>query len=111
MNQIQLTTDTISHYEDCAEDFWEGTKEHDVSQNIEAFCMHLPKISQRVLDFGCGPGRDVKSLAQRGTQPIGLDGSANFCEMAREYSGAEIWQQNFIYIHGKIQTMKILKIS
>ena len=34
---------TIRHYDDHAEAFWAGTKDHDVSQNIEAFLTALPK--------------------------------------------------------------------
>ena len=34
---------TIAHYEDNAESFRVGTKDHDVSQNIDAFLSALPK--------------------------------------------------------------------
>jgi len=34
---------TIAHYEDNAESFQVGTKDHDVSQNIDAFLSALPK--------------------------------------------------------------------
>jgi predicted TPR repeat methyltransferase len=48
---------TLQHYDQHAEDFWEGTKDHDVSQNIEALLKYIegePPFT--VLDFGCGPG-------------------------------------------------------
>ena len=48
---------TIAHYEDNAESFRVGTKDHDVSQNIDAFLSALPKEKNLdILDFGCGPG-------------------------------------------------------
>jgi len=32
----KITDFTLSHYNEHAEDFWEGTRDHDVSQNITA---------------------------------------------------------------------------
>ena len=56
---------TIGHYEDNAESFRIGTKDHDVSQNIAAFLGALPKGKQLdILDFGCGPGRDLNVFKQ-----------------------------------------------
>jgi len=49
-----------------------------------------------ILDFGCGPGRDLKQFADRGHRPIGLEGAPAFVAMARAYSGCEVWQQNFL---------------
>ena len=36
---------TLGHYENNAESFRIGTKDHDVSQNIAAFLDALPKLS------------------------------------------------------------------
>ena len=36
-----LTRSTVSHYQQHAEDFREGTKDHDVSQNVQALLRHL----------------------------------------------------------------------
>ena len=88
---------TLEHYNRNAEDFWEGTRDHDVSQNIEALLRHIagePPFT--VLDFGCGPGRDLKVLAERGHNAIGLEGAARLAAMARAHSGCEVWQQDFL---------------
>lgn len=88
---------TLGHYDANAQSFWEGTREHDVSQNIDALLRHLPSQSPlRLMDLGCGPGRDLLVLKQRGHEPIGLEGSGKFAEMARAYSGCEVWQQDFL---------------
>ena len=42
-NLADIEKITIAHYEDNAESFRVGTKDHDVSQNIEAFLGALPK--------------------------------------------------------------------
>ncbi len=92
-----ITSRTLDHYERSAAEFWEGTRGHDVTQNYEAFLGALPqRKGLRLLDFGCGPGRDVRYFKQLGHEPIGLDGAAAFCEMARQYSGCEVWHQNFL---------------
>jgi SAM-dependent methyltransferase len=49
-----------------------------------------------VLDFGCGPGRDLKAFTELGHVAIGLDGAGNFVAMARAYSGCEVWHQDFL---------------
>ena len=46
--------------------------------------------------FGCGPGRDLKTLRDLGHEAIGLEGAEAFTEMAREYSGCEVWVQDFL---------------
>jgi SAM-dependent methyltransferase len=92
-----ITARTLADYEASAESFWHGTKGHDVSQNIAAFLRHIEGTHRfAILDFGCGPGRDLKTLQELGHDPIGVDGTARFVEMARAYSGCEVWRQDFL---------------
>jgi len=88
---------TLEHYDQRAEEFWRGTRDHDVRQNIEALLGALqgtPPFS--ILDFGCGPGRDLKAFKELGDEAVGLEGSARFAAMAREYSGCEVLEQDFL---------------
>jgi SAM-dependent methyltransferase len=88
---------TLAHYEQRAEDFRDGTRDHDVSQNIGALLRPIEATPPfTILDFGCGPGRDLKTFARLGHIAVGLDGSARFAEMARAESGCEVWQQDFL---------------
>jgi len=65
-----------------AEEFRAGTRDHDVSQNIAALLRHIDGQPPLViLDFGCGPGRDLKTFAESGHTAIGLDGAAGFATM------------------------------
>ena len=88
---------TLEHYNERAEAFWEGTRNHDVSQNVAAL---LQAIEGRppftILDFGCGPGRDLKAFSELGHVAVGLEGAARFAAMARSYSGCEVWEQDFV---------------
>jgi SAM-dependent methyltransferase len=93
----QITAKTLEHYSERAEQFWEGTRDHDVQQNIQALLRHIQGAPPlRILDFGCGPGRDLMALQALGLEPIGLEGSAPLAAMAREHSGCEVWEQSFL---------------
>lgn len=97
MSPSDLTRATLETYDDNADSFWEGTRGHDVSQNIDTLLRHLqgePPFS--ILDLGCGPGRDLIAFKSLGHAPVGLDGSARFVEMARRHSGCEVWHQDFL---------------
>jgi SAM-dependent methyltransferase len=88
---------TLDHYEERADAFWEGTRDHDVSQNIQALLRYIegsPPLT--ILDLGCGPGRDLRTLAELGHTAIGIDGVERFATMARDYSGCEVWLQDFL---------------
>ncbi len=93
----QIIAKTLEHYSERAEQFWEGTRDHDVKQNIEALLRHIRGTPPfRILDFGCGPGRDLMAFKALGHAPIGLEGSAPLAAMAREHSGCEVWEQDFL---------------
>jgi len=88
---------TLLHYEHSAESFRDGTLDHDVSQNIGALLSAIRGVPPfKLLDFGCGPGRDLRRFRELGHHPVGLDGCASFVEMAREFSGAPVWHQEFL---------------
>jgi SAM-dependent methyltransferase len=92
-----LAQRTVAHYDERAEDFFEGTRDHDVRQNMDALLQYIEGAAPlAILDMGCGPGRDLKAFKALGHQPVGLDGSERFAEMARIYSGCEVWHQNFL---------------
>ena len=93
----RIAAETLAHYEQRAAEFRDGTLGHDVSQNIAALLRHIkaaPPLT--ILDFGCGPGRDLKTFAALGHRAIGLEGANAFAAMAREFSGCEVWQQDFL---------------
>ena len=87
---------TIAHYDRNADDFWEGTRDHDVSQNVTALLDAVVPRPCRILDFGCGPGRDLATFRRLGHEAVGLDGSARFVAMARAHAGCEVLHQDFL---------------
>lgn len=99
---LGISNRTLAHYNASAEQFFEGTREHDVRQNISTLLDAIEAGGRRspfaILDLGCGPGRDLKALREMGHAPVGVDGSARFVEMARAYSGCTVWQQDFLQL-------------
>lgn len=92
-----LTASTLAHYDRNARSFWEGTKDHDVAQNYAALLEAIEGAPPFViLDFGCGPGRDLAYFRSLGHEAVGLDGAASFVAMARAHSGCEVLHQDFL---------------
>lgn len=92
-----ITDLTLDDYRANAEAFRDGTRDHDVSQNIDALLRHIEaRPPFRILDLGCGPGRDLKALTSRGHVAVGLDGAEPFVRMAREETGCEVLHQDFL---------------
>ncbi len=94
-----ITRRTLAYYDSHAAQFFEGTRDHDVSQNIDALLAAIETPSPHsILDLGCGPGRDLRTFRELGHHAVGIDGSAQFVDMARAYSACEVWQQDFIHL-------------
>ena len=96
----RIAAQTLDHYQQHAQAFWQGTRDHDVSQNIAALLQHIEAPAPfEILDFGCGPGRDLKTFKLLGHRATGLEGAAQLVAMARTYSGCDVLQQNFLQLN------------
>jgi SAM-dependent methyltransferase len=93
----QISASTIGQYRAMAIPYRDGTWNHDVSQNIQALLTAIAGAPPyRILDLGCGPGRDLVTFRDLGHLVIGLDGCPEFVAMAREASGCEVLQQDML---------------
>ena len=92
-----MVRETIRFYHDNADTYWAGTRSHDVSQNRDALLHHIQgEAPFRILDVGCGPGRDLCAFSELGHLPTGLDAAGHICRLARDWSGCEVWQQDLL---------------
>ena len=93
----ELTKRTIGHYEFNSESYQIGTVDHDVSQNYKALLDSIEsEISFKILDFGCGSGRDLRYFKSLGQIPTGIDSSGTFLKFAITSIGCDVHHMNFI---------------
>jgi len=93
----RLGETTIAFYDRFARAFWDGTRDHDVSQNYAALLEAIEGDPPYcILDLGCGPGRDLNYFRALGHEAVGLDGSQQFVAMARAHSGCEVLHQDLL---------------
>ena len=85
---------TIYYYNTNAQDFINGTLSVDFSSIQNTFLNLLP-VGAAILDFGCGSGRDTKYFLDHGYQVTAVDGSAELCKAASEYTGISVKQMLF----------------
>ena len=75
-------------------------KYHEQTFSIDPASFLSPLVSSlargsTVLDVGCGSGRDMKWLKDRGFRPAGFERSRGLAALAREYSGCPVLEGDF----------------
>lgn len=85
---------TIDYYNQNARNFVENTVNVDFHFTQEKFLSYL-KSDAKILDFGCGAGRDTKFFMEKGYSVEAIDGSIELCKYAREYTGIHVKQMFF----------------
>ncbi|WP_159340158.1 MULTISPECIES: class I SAM-dependent methyltransferase [Leclercia] len=91
---------TLKYYQDNAQTFFDGTVNVDMSSLYETFTKHLAP-GARVLDAGCGSGRDAKAFLEMGYQVEAFDASSAMVELAREYTGLPVQLMTFAEVDWK----------
>jgi 2-polyprenyl-3-methyl-5-hydroxy-6-metoxy-1,4-benzoquinol methylase len=84
----------IKFYNEHAAEFLQNTVNADMSEWRMRFEKYLP-IYGRILDAGCGSGRDSKAFVQDGFKVAAFDASTEMCKAAAEYTGLEVKQMMF----------------
>ena len=88
---------TLAEYDSMAAAYRLGTADHDVSQTIAALLDAIEGAPPHaILDFGCGPGRDLRAFAALGHEVTGLDGSAGLVAIARAETDRPVLHQDFL---------------
>ena len=84
----------IEYYNENAEAFFESTVNADMSFWRDKFESYVTD-GGRILDAGCGSGRDSRAFKQHGFSVVAFDASREMCKRASELLGEEVWQMRF----------------
>ena len=85
---------TIDYYNKNAQRYIDETVSVDFAAVQDRFLELLPE-GAKILDFGCGSGRDTKYFLNRGYQVDAVDGSEALCRTASEYTGIAVKKMLF----------------
>jgi len=85
---------TIEYYNQNADMFAQGTRLVDFTVVQERFAKMIP-VGSRILDFGCGSGRDTKYFLEKGYRVEATDGSSELCKLASVFAGIEVKEMLF----------------
>lgn len=86
---------TLLYYHEKSSEFFDSTVNADVSSLYGRFLKYVP-MGSKILDFGCGSGRDTKAFLNMGFDVDAIDGSKKLCEMSTEYTGIDVQCQDFM---------------
>lgn len=84
---------TLEYYNKNASEFIEGTMKVDFSATQDIFLKSLK--GKKILDFGCGSGRDTKCFLEAGYDVDAIDGSIELCKRASNYTGIKVREMQF----------------
>ena len=91
---------TKQYYKDNSKEFFDSTVIADVSPLHERFLKYVPD-GARILDLGCGSGRDTMAFLDMGYSVDAVDGSQELCALASKYTGVEVKCLDFTTIDCK----------
>ena len=81
--------DSINYYNKNSAEFIEGTFNADMSKLRETFLQYIPEKG-RVLDLGCGSGRDAKAFMELGYETYAMDGSEEMVKYCKQFLGDRV---------------------
>lgn len=87
---------TLDYYQRNAKEFFSQTINVDMQNVYHPFLEYLPKThlsnQQKILDVGCGSGRDSVFFANKGFEVVAIDGSKSLIELAQQTDTRIDWQ-------------------
>ena len=87
-------TSTKAYYDQRAVEFCANTVAMDMSELYAPFLQTIPP-GGRILDAGCGSGRDSRAFLSLGFDVVPIDASAEMVRATKELTGLDAWQLGF----------------
>lgn len=85
--------DTLKFYYDNAESFTANTLNADMSDARNKFLKYVK--NRKILDLGCGAGRDTLAFSNAGYEVTAMDGCKSLCEQVKKISNAKVLNMTF----------------
>lgn len=89
-----MSKESPDYYSTNADSFIERSLKADMSEVYAEFTALIP-LGGKVLELGCGAGRDLLYFAKKGFDSIGLEPNEALANHARTYSSRSVIEQNF----------------
>ena len=89
---------SFGYYDKNPDKFYEDTVHVDMGEFYQAF-LPLVREGGKILDVGCGSGRDLQKFKNLGYEVIGIDASIEMVKKAKVLSGVEVLNLKFTEIH------------
>lgn len=86
---MDFANQTLTYYNQKAKEFVSGTVDVAFTEIQDRFLQYVPD-GGKVLDFGCGSGRDTKYFLSKGYDVDATDGCEELCNIASSYSGIPV---------------------
>lgn len=74
---------TLNSYDATASEYAKNVEQLHPKEDAQKFLQMLPRCA-KIIDIGCGSGRDVKVFSDFGIDAVGIDFSSKMIEIARE---------------------------
>lgn len=85
---------SIAYYDENSNAFIENTAGVDMGKLYEPFLEHIP-AGGRILDLGCGSGRDTKFFSDQSYDVVAIDASAKMVEATQHIADAVVQKLRF----------------
>ncbi|NAZ53751.1 methyltransferase domain-containing protein [Vibrio toranzoniae] len=95
MNKLKRVSSTIEFYNENADSYYLQTNHIDMSPSYQAFRKYL-RPGGRVLDAGCGVGRDTRFFISKGYKVHSFDLSEKMCKITSRYPFSFCEQMSFL---------------
>lgn len=86
--------DSVQFYNDNAKFYVNSIKNADISEQLQSFLRYIPK-GGKILDGGCGTGRDSLHMLSQGYNVTAFDASEKMAEIASMNTGLNILVDTF----------------
>lgn len=106
-----MSGDTLKYYSENSKKYFETTKNIVISEQIDRFLSFVDNRDETIIDLGCGSGNSLKYIIEKEYTAIGADYSDELIALARQYSGADIFNLDLedVYAVNKMISDKNIK--